>query len=84
MGIVFGAGLCGNVEFDGPYRLVEFSPPRYSGAYVVMVEDAGWEPYPLQVIYVGESGGLSQRGFPYGHHAWLRWYFAAGCELSRI
>ena len=62
-------------NFEGPFPLEDWEPPRRAAVYAIMWfnpkiarPSGAW-----QVVYVGESGNLSERGFYLSHHAYPCW-----------
>jgi len=72
MPLVFGK--VEKIEFEGPYILINWTPPMRAGLYVILKK-----PYPVtqpdeyKEIYFGESGNLSERGFVKSHHSYDCW-----------
>ncbi|PHJ57166.1 hypothetical protein VF14_21780 [Nostoc linckia z18] len=75
--------IWGNYEFEGPWSLNTWNPPRLAGIYAIMCK-----PYPLtqlnkyQIIYFGETENFAERGFPWNHHASQCWINQAGNSLN--
>ena len=67
-------------DFDGPYEAALWIPPSYGGIYAAMVYDRSSNPLPYRVIYFGQAGNFSDRGFPYGHHKYSEWLAIAGSD----
>ena len=68
----------GDVAFSSPTKITEWEPPRKAALYVIMrpAEEQG----SYYIIYVGESGNLSERGFYKNHHKYECWIEKAGSE----
>ena len=73
----------GAFPFSQPQPLEAWLPLPLPGVYVVQVFDPTWRPWPMRPLYFGESGDLSERGFPRSHHAYERWVREAG-DASRL
>ena len=73
MGISYGGHI-----FATPRPLYPSLIPKQSGVYAIQTDDAQWRPQPYRPIYFGETGDFSERGFPYGHHAYFRWCAESG------
>lgn len=59
----------GQYDFDGPYLLDDWSPPRRAGIYAIMHKpNPSDKPLVYRVDYFGESSDLSNRGLPWNHH----------------
>lgn len=63
-GIMFGT-----YWFTEPQQIGAWDPPYLAALYAVLVPDWRATPRPFRVIYFGESGNLSGRGFLLSHHA---------------
>lgn len=57
------------LEFSNAEKLSEWDPPYRAGVYVIMKRN---EKSVLEILYVGESENLSERGFK-SHHKRLKW-----------
>jgi hypothetical protein len=68
--------------FAGPYPLSVWQPPGSSGLYAILVPDSSAKPQPFRVIYFGQTGDFSERGFPSSHHAYRCWLREAGSPAS--
>jgi hypothetical protein len=64
------------VEFSDPVRIADWEPPMRAGVYAVSVPSG--KPNVFNLIYVGESGNLSERGFYRQHHKFGCWMNKAG------
>jgi hypothetical protein len=42
--------------FSEPVAVAGWTPPRYAGLFVVLVNDSNWAPKALQPLYFGEFG----------------------------
>ncbi len=59
----------GDYNFQGPYKLNTWEPPRKAGIYAIIHKtDPKNKPRSYTIDYFGESGDLSDRGFPWSHH----------------
>lgn len=68
------------LQFFGAYSLSAVNLPAVAGLYVIMAISPINNLY--DILYVGQTGDLSERGFPRGHHAYPRWIkLAAGRQL---
>ena len=66
MTIVWGRGT--EVKFDGPTPIRKWEPPRCAAVYAIMIKpDPSNKPNTFRIIYFGESGNLSDRGFCESH-----------------
>lgn len=73
-------GVANTLSFSGPFQLKYWAPPQSAGLYAILKYTRGLllAPDGWTVLYVGETGDLSERGFPSGHHAYPRWVYEAG------
>lgn len=55
-GIVYG-----NCVFSEPMRFPSLLAPVSCGIYAILVRDPNYSPRPFRLLYLGESGTLSQR-----------------------
>jgi hypothetical protein len=60
-----------DVVFTNPIRVVDWEPPFRAAVYAIIIpaEKAG----RFRLIYVGESGNTSERGFLRSHHKYPCW-----------
>lgn len=73
----------GNKTFNGPYPITNWDAPDRAGVYAVMIRlDPPNEPDTYRIIYFGESGDLSERGFCKSHHKYHCWIDKAGSESN--
>lgn len=72
----------GGITFDGPYRVTEWEPPYRAALYAIIMPDETCKPKPFQVLYFGESGNLSDRGFWRSHHKYQCFIRHAGSESN--
>lgn len=72
----------GGYVFDAPAPLAAWSAPGKAGVYAILVPDQTYRPMPFRVIYFGESGDMSERGFLKGHRKYSCWIREAGSEES--
>lgn len=70
----------GKIRFDGPYKINNWDPPFRAAIYVIMIPGDKEGYYKL--IYIGESGNLSERGFYKNHHAYNCWIKYADSESN--
>lgn len=75
MAINFGGHI-----FSEPEPIIFWEPPNRAGIYAIMTFDPMARPRPFRVIYFGESGNLSERGFLRSHHRYLCWLTQSGSE----
>ena len=68
-------------NFSEPEQLVNWNPPCRAGLYAITVPDQSIKPKPFRVVYFGESGNMSERGFS-SHHKRSCWIKAAGRETN--
>lgn len=70
------------ISFAGPFALDFWSPPPISGVYVILapVDRLRGE---FTVIYIGEAGDLSARGFPDNHDHYASWLRSSGDYTGR-
>jgi hypothetical protein len=74
---------CGNIEFEGPYPITNWEPPRRAAVYAIMMKpDPRNKPTTYRVLYFGESSNLSERGFYRSHHKYACWSREAGSESN--
>lgn len=73
-------GISNPLQFSGPSLLKYWTPPKTSGLYAILSFSNGLllKPNTWSVLYIGETGDLSDRGFPTSHHAYQRWISASG------
>jgi len=73
----------GNISFEGPYPITNWNPPYRAAIYAIMIkEDPNNQPNMYTIIYFGESGNLSDRGFYSSHHKFQCWLNQAGSEYN--
>ena len=65
-----------SVEFTSPRKIAEWDPPMRAAIYAVSIPSE--QPNTYTLIYVGESGNLSVRGFYRDHHKFGCWLNKAG------
>lgn len=69
----------GDLGFDGPVAMDDWTPPNRAGVYVIsMRADAVNKPSNYTIVYVGESGNMADRGFFRAHHKFGCWLKEAG------
>lgn len=68
-----------SVQFSDPIRLNNWDPPFRAGLYAILIPDQAIQPKPFSVVYFGESGNMSERGFS-SHHKRSCWLTRAGNE----
>jgi hypothetical protein len=66
-----------NVQFSEPIRLNDWEPPFRAGLYAILFPDQTITPKPFAVVYFGESGNMSERGFA-SHHKRACWISRSG------
>lgn len=71
-----------NYVFVEPIPITFLTPPYRAGLYAILVPDITATPRPFRVIYFGESGNLSDRGFFKAHHKYFSWLLQAGVESN--
>ena len=54
--------------FNEPMPVTLWTPPYRAGLYAMLVPDGSCRPRPFRIIYFGESGNMSDRGFLRSHH----------------
>lgn len=75
--------IWGETEFEGPFPMEEWNPPRNAAVYAIMMRpDSISKPNTYRVIYFGESGNLSDRGFLRSHEKFGCWINAAGSTAN--
>ncbi len=73
----------GNVSFDGPYSITNWDPPYRAAVYAIMMKpDPSNKPGTYRILYFGESGNLSERGFYKSHQKYDCWIDKAGSESN--
>ncbi|MGD0591234.1 MAG: hypothetical protein ABSA44_10620 [Bacteroidota bacterium] len=63
-----------DIAFTEPELLSKWNPPNRAGLYAIMIPNQSSKPKPFEVVYFGESGNMSERGYS-SHHkrdCWLR------------
>jgi hypothetical protein len=65
--------------FSDPILLINWNPPYKAGIYAILKYDSSCNPKPYRVLYFGQSGNMSERGFS-SHHARSCWIRNAGSE----
>ena len=66
--------------FDEPVLISNWNAPYRAGLYAILVPDQSVTPRPFRVIYFGESGNMSERGFLKLHAKFPCWIREAGSE----
>lgn len=73
----------GNVTFEGPYQITTWDPPYKAAIYAIMIKpDSINKSDTYRIVYFGESGNLSERGFYKSHHAYGCWTKNAGHDSN--
>ncbi len=73
----------GDVEFEGPYPITEWEPPRVAAVYAIMMKaEPEDKPTTYRVLYFGESENLDDRGFYKSHHKYSCWKAEAGSDSN--
>lgn len=72
--------IWGEVRFDGPYSATDWEPPYRAAVYAIMVKTDD----KYRIIYFGESGNLSDRGFWRSHHKYKCFANQASGNESKI
>ena len=72
----------GGIIFDGPHPTTEWEPPYRAAVYAIVMPDETCKPKPFRVIYFGESGNLSERGFWQSHHKYQCFIDHAGLDSN--
>lgn len=70
------------LPFYGPYPLKTVSLPAIAGVYTILTKNFAHQY--LDVIYVGETANLAERGFPTNHHAYPRWVKEAAGRILQL
>ena len=77
MGITYGS-----YAFNEPVPGGLWSPPYLAGLYAILFPDQAITPRPFAVVYFGESGNMSERGFLRSHEKFPCWIRQAGSESN--
>lgn len=73
----------GDINFEGPYPITDWEPPYRAALYAIMMKpDSENKPSTYRILYFGESGNLSERGFYRSHHKYDCWLQYAGSESN--
>ena len=81
MTIVWGKSK--EIRFEGPHLITRWDPPLRAAIYAIMMKsDHVNEPHTYTILYFGESGNLSERGFYKNHQAYDCWINKAGGESN--
>lgn len=73
----------GEISFEGPYPATSWIPPRKAAVYAIMIKpDPKNKPQTYRILYFGESGNLSERGFWKSHHKYECFIKEAGSESN--
>ena len=73
----------GSTKFEGPFPINSWEPPYRAAVYSIMFKpDPSNKPSTFRIIYFGESGNLSNRGFYKSHHKYKCWIQEAGSETN--
>lgn len=80
--LISSAGIVyGNNQFSEPAWFPSLLTPPFPGIYAILVRDPNCSPRPFRLLYLGESGFLSQR-LVMQHEKYQDWVRAAqGGEL---
>jgi hypothetical protein len=71
----------GDVSFEGPYSITNWNPPYRAAVYAIMMKpDSRSKLNTYRILYFGESGNLSDRGFYRSHHKYNCWIRNAGSD----
>ena len=66
--------------FTDPIWTGIWAPPRVAGLYAILVPDQSIVPLHYRVIYFGETGDFSERGFIINHNKYACWIKESGSE----
>jgi len=69
----------GGLTFSGPTRFRDWDPPYRAGIYAILMPGAR-TAQSFRVLYFGESGNMSERGFLRSHHKYACWIRKAKSE----
>ena len=73
----------GGIKFDGPYPATNWEPPYRAAVYAIMMKpDHENKPTTYRILYFGESGNLSERGFWKSHHKYQCFISNAGSDSN--
>jgi len=73
--------IWGDISFDGPYPITDWEPLYRAAVYAIMMKpDSRNKPSTFRILYFGESGNLSDRGFYRSHHKYNCWIKNAGSD----
>lgn len=75
--IWFSSPSSASLPFAGPSPLASAATFNYGGLYAILTPDSSWSPLPYRLLYLGESGKLSDR-VRTGHEKYASWARAAG------
>lgn len=70
----------GDITFEGPYLATDWEPPYRAAVYAIMVKTDD----KYRIIYFGESGNLSERGFWRSHHKYECFMEKAGNDEQKL
>jgi len=68
-------------QFTEPVKLNTWEPPFRAGLYAILVPNQTVKPKAYAIVYFGESGNMSERGF-LSHHKRSCWIRQAGSESN--
>lgn len=57
--------------FSEPVSLASWTPPRFSGLFVILACDANWAPIPFQPLCFGEFGNNATHPLSANGYSWL-------------
>lgn len=69
-------------NFTDPFPLNGWIAPFGSGIYAILKPNPSNTPQPFDVIYFGETGNFSERGFPWNHEKSGSWIANAGAQYN--
>jgi hypothetical protein len=70
----------GDITFDGPFPATNWDPPHRAAVYAIMVKTND----KYRIVYFGESGNLSERGFWRSHHKFECFMEEAGNDEQKL
>ena len=72
-----------NIDFDGPYSIVNWKPPFRAAVYAIMMKpNPRNKPDTYRILYFGQSSNLSERGFFRSHQKYICCIDEAGDESN--
>jgi hypothetical protein len=71
-----------NYQFSEPENFLNWTTSEKEGIFAILIKNPASKSKPYEVIFFGESGDLSERGFFRSFHRYDCWIREAGDEAE--